>query len=60
MKVVLRTIVRIIVVAGLSACTANFGSGIQIVPFDSGEQLQNCRQYASDSYCERQMWGGQR
>lgn len=59
MKGVRRMIAGMITIFGLNACTANFGgNGIEIVPYPSGQQLRNCQQYASESYCERQMWGG--
>lgn len=59
MKGALKAIAGMMIILGLEACTANFGDGgFKIVPYPSGQQMRDCQQYASESYCERQFWGG--
>jgi hypothetical protein len=59
MKFVLSGLAAAGLVIVVSGCQAWFGEGgIRIVPYSSEEQMQNCQQYASSSYCEREMWGG--
>lgn len=54
-------LIIVFVLAAASGCSANFSAPPQIPQSaysGTGDLMAQCMQYASESYCERQIWGG--
>ena len=54
-------IIALLVLAPAAACGSNAEQPRQILKSDysgTGDLMAHCMRYASESYCEREVWGG--